>query len=256
MRRSALLPSAPATLAALALVSSSAPASALDLGATLQGLLGILGGNTLEDVTEVTEGLVGPGGVIEAIEVEVNLQAAAIADLDVDIGDLRGSLTLVEGDVASLVSITGDHEIRIAALDDTVAGHGLTLATHTTEIAALQQVSLATTATLATHQTRLDDIDSRLNDGLATLGAGLSAVNGRVDRANEGVAMAMALKSPYVPADKTFALSGGWGTFEGEHAFGLAGAVRATEYLQLDGGVAFGAGHATVGGRLGATVAW
>jgi hypothetical protein len=68
--------------------------------------------------------------------------------------------------------------------------------------------------------------------------------------------MAMALSSPYVPEDKTFAISGGWGTFEGKNAFGLSGAMRATEYLQFDAGVAYGASTASVGGRMGATLAW
>ncbi len=241
--------------AALSLLGA-APAHAIDLGGTLSALLGVLGGNTLEDVADVTAQLIGPGGVLETIETEINLQAAAIVDLDIGLGDLRGSLDLVEADVANLVTITGNHTTQIAVLDETVAGHGVTLGIHGGQIAVLQAASVTTAATLIDHGARLDSLDTRLNDGLASVSAGLSAVNARVDRANEGVAMAMALKSPYVPSDKTFALSGGWGTFEGENAFGISGAVRASDYLQFDAGVAFGAGHSTVGGRVGATLAW
>ncbi len=251
---------APTVAVATMIALAPRPAHALDLSGLIGPLVGLLIAGEVEDVLD---GLIASGGVIATIETEINIQGDAIADLGIDIGDLRGSLDAVEIDVANLVTVTGNlsaavdgQQISIDALTETTATHSTTLATHTGQIASLQTAATTTAATLLDHGQRLDTLDARMNDGFAALSAGIDRVNQRVDVAHEGVAMAMALSSPYVPQDKTFALSGGWGTFEGKNAFGLSGAVRATEYLQFDAGVAYGASSASVGGRMGATLAW
>jgi hypothetical protein len=251
---------APTLALATMMALAPRPAHALDLSSLIGPLIGLLSTN---DVEGVLDGLIAPDGVIAAIEAEINLQADLIDDLDIDIVDLRGSLDTVEIGVANLVTVTGDltasvegHQIAIDALTQTTTTHATTLVTHTDQIASLQTAATTTAATLLDHGQRLDSLDARMSDGFAALASGIDRVNQRVDVAHEGVAMAMALSSPYVPEDKTFAISGGWGTFEGKNAFGLSGAVRATEYLQFDAGVAYGASTASVGGRMGATLAW
>lgn len=251
---------APTLALATMMALAPRPAHALDLSGLIGPLIGLLSTN---DVEGVLDGLIAPDGVIAAIEAEINLQADLIDDLDIDIVDLRGSLDTVEIGVANLVTVMGDmtasvegHQIAIDALTQTTTTHATTLVTHTDQIASLQTAATTTAATLLDHGQRLDSLDARMSDGFAALASGIDRVNQRVDVAHEGVAMAMALSSPYVPEDKTFALSGGWGTFEGKNAFGLSGAVRATEYLQFDAGVAYGASTASVGGRMGATLAW
>lgn len=251
---------APTLALATMMALAPRPAHALDLSGLIGPLIGLLSTN---DVEGVLDGLIAPDGVIAAIEAEINIQADLIDDLDIDIVDLRGSLDTVEIGVANLVTVTGDltasvngHQIAIDALTQTTTTHATTLVTHTDQIASLQTAATTTAATLLDHGQRLDSLDARMSDGFAALASGIDRVNQRVDVAHEGVAMAMALSSPYVPEDKTFALSGGWGTFEGKNAFGLSGAVRATEYLQFDAGVAYGASTASVGGRMGATLAW
>lgn len=251
---------APTLALATMMALAPRPAHALDLSGLIGPLIGLLSTN---DVEGVLDGLIAPDGVIAAIEAEINIQADLINEIDVDIVDLRGSLDAVEIDVANLVTVTGDltasvdgHHIAIDALTQTTTTHATTLVTHTDQIASLQTAATTTAATLLDHGQRLDSLDARMSDGFAALASGIDRVNQRVDVAHEGVAMAMALSSPYVPEDKTFAISGGWGTFEGKNAFGLSGAVRATEYLQFDAGVAYGASTASVGGRMGATLAW
>lgn len=251
---------APTLVLATMMALAPKPAHALDLSGLIGPLVGLLSTN---DVEGVLDGLIGPTGVIATIETEINIQADLINEIDVDIVDLRGSLDAVEIDVANLVTVTGDltasvdgQQVSIDALTQTTANHSTTLVTHTDQIVTLQTAATTTAATLLDHGQRLDTLDARMSDGFAALASGIDRVNQRVDVANEGVAMAMALSSPYVPEDKTFALSGGWGTFEGKNAFGLSGAVRATEYLQFDAGVAYGASTSSVGGRMGATLAW
>ncbi len=249
------------TLALAAMMAlAPRPAHALDLSGLIGPLIDLL---STSDVELVLDGLIAPDGVIEAIEAEINIQGNLINDIAIDISDLRGSLDTVEIDVANLLTVTGDltasvdgQQVAIDELMQTSATHSTTLVTHTDQIASLQTAATTTAATLLEHGQRLDSLDTRMSDGFAALASGIDRVNQRVDVAHEGVAMAMALSSPYVPEDKTFAISGGWGTFEGKNAFGLSGAVRATEYLQFDAGVTYGASTASVGGRMGATLAW
>ena len=72
----------------------------------------------------------------------------------------------------------------------------------------------------------------------------------------EGIAMAMALDAPYVPADKQFAVSGGIGSFEGNQAVAISMGYRFNANTQMDAGITYGASNKQVGGRVGITYAW
>jgi hypothetical protein len=72
----------------------------------------------------------------------------------------------------------------------------------------------------------------------------------------EGIAMAMALDAPYVAPGMTFAMSGGYGNFEGSSAVALSGAFRVSPNVQFDAGLGYGVSHNNLGGRVGVTVSW
>jgi trimeric autotransporter adhesin len=59
-----------------------------------------------------------------------------------------------------------------------------------------------------------------------------------------------------LPNSKTFALSGGWGTFEGSNALGFGAIGRVSDKVYLTGGVGMGLNNSTVGGRAGFLFAW
>jgi hypothetical protein len=103
-------------------------------------------------------------------------------------------------------------------------------------------------------------VTSDANGNLATDGgATFSQIQENRDAIEEnrgGIALAMAMNSPYVPVDQRFALSIGAGYFEGEEATALSGAIRATETLQFEFGVGSGKSNSTVGGRVGMTASW
>ncbi len=68
--------------------------------------------------------------------------------------------------------------------------------------------------------------------------------------------MAMALDAPYVAPGMTFAMSGGYGNFEGSSAVALSGGLRVSPNVQLDAGLGYGVSHGNLGGRVGVTLSW
>ena len=77
-----------------------------------------------------------------------------------------------------------------------------------------------------------------------------------VDKAYEGTAIALAMAGAVLPADKNFAVSINWGTFEGENGFAGTAAARINDNLSINAGLGVGASEGTVGGRAGLTYAW
>ena len=54
----------------------------------------------------------------------------------------------------------------------------------------------------------------------------------------------------------TFAMSGGYGNFEGSSAVALSGGLRVSPNVQLNAGLGYGVSHNNMGGRVGVTVSW
>lgn len=289
----------PPVVALLAIVLASqtsfASAQALDLGGLLGGLRGAVGtltpSSTVADrvtiLQDVTNGLIGPTGVLSTVEAAVdvqanllNLQANNLVTLRSDLTLLRTSSDNVSVDLSDLRTTVTRHETRLdeqsntlnvqadllAALDVRQSEQGRRVAT--LETASRQQSTAIDRLTVSdqAQDARLLDHDQRialqeqstngLYEGMSQLSGQISQVDRKADVATEGVAMALALKSPAVADDKTFAVSGGWGTFEGHNAFAVSGAVRANAALQFDAGVAVGTQNSSVGGRAGATISW
>jgi hypothetical protein len=274
---------------------ATAQAQTLDLGSVLGGLRGtvatLLPSTSAADratvLQGVTESLIGTGGVLSNVETAVNAQANL---LTLQTGDLR----LLSSDVALIRTSTQNTATDIADLRTTVTTHETRLNDQSTQIdvqadllaeldarqidqgrrvsvveaqserqtGEINRLSLndrAQDARIATYDRRIgqqEQATAALADGVTYLSQRVESVARTADVATEGVAMALALKSPAVADDKTFALSGGWGTFEGRHAFAVSGAVRANSALQFDAGVAVGAENSSVGGRAGATISW
>lgn len=78
----------------------------------------------------------------------------------------------------------------------------------------------------------------------------------QVQQANEGVALSLALPNATVDPGKTFGAAVNVGAYGGEAALGLAGAIKATEGLTLNGAVGIGLGGGNVGGRAGINFSW
>ena len=86
---------------------------------------------------------------------------------------------------------------------------------------------------------------------------GLTADNrAAIDRANEGVAMALAMETPALPAGTSFALSGGVGYFEDQGAGTMAISARVSDNASVSAGIGVGFDSGEVGARGGFQVAW
>ena len=81
-------------------------------------------------------------------------------------------------------------------------------------------------------------------------------IDDRIDRANEGVAMGLAMESPMLPAGTSFALSGGVGYFADEGAGTAAFSARVGNNAAVSAGVGVGFGSGEVGARGGFQIAW
>ena len=90
---------------------------------------------------------------------------------------------------------------------------------------------------------------------LVALNSRIDNVSGRADKALAGVAMAFAMAGvPTLLQSETFAMSGNWGTFEGENGLAMNAALRLAKNVQLNGGVAWGLDQDIAGGRVGVRV--
>ena len=85
----------------------------------------------------------------------------------------------------------------------------------------------------------------------------LADVNRRdIDRANEGVAMALAMESPSLPAGATFAVGGGFGYYNHRTAGTASFTARIGTMSSFSAGVGIGFNSGEVGARAGFQHAW
>jgi hypothetical protein len=90
---------------------------------------------------------------------------------------------------------------------------------------------------------------------LANINSQLQNQSAKIQKLNEGVAMAFAMAGvPTVLPNETVAFTGNWGNFEGANGFSAAGAVKIAPNVQLNGGVAAGTGGSSFGSRVGVRV--
>ena len=99
-------------------------------------------------------------------------------------------------------------------------------------------------------------VDYSMGSVLSDIGSDLRDTMDRTRTNRDGVAMAMALDTPYVPDTKQFAMSGGIGFFEGSQALAVSGAYRIDGNTQVDAGFAYGFDSESLGGRVGVTYSW
>lgn len=163
----------------------------------------------------------------------------------VDLTPLTNRVTTVEGDVATVKADVGQ---LVTAQQQTAT----TVGQHTTQIASLQSSMDAIKAQVASLGAPLLAVQGQLDKLFASTEANRVAIG----RANEGVALALAMESPAVPSDAKFALSLGIGTWEGRSSIGGALALRLSDRAVFSAGGGAGMRSGKVGGRAGVQFAW
>jgi hypothetical protein len=85
----------------------------------------------------------------------------------------------------------------------------------------------------------------------------LASINRReIQKANEGVAMALAMDTPAIPSGAHFAVSGGVGYYNNREAATAAFSARIGEMSSFSAGVGVGFNSGEVGARAGFQAAW
>ncbi|MGD9740482.1 MAG: hypothetical protein AB7O56_08715 [Bauldia sp.] len=79
--------------------------------------------------------------------------------------------------------------------------------------------------------------------GLTELAARAAAFEEAARAALGGVAMNLAMPTPMLPSDQRFAFGVNWGTYEGQHAVGLTGALAVGNTAALTAGAGMGFGQ-------------
>jgi hypothetical protein len=181
--------------------------------------------------------------------------AATTAANQVALGGAGSSVRV--GDIAASTAAQQASSVGVATVDaNGVLGRNTTLipqvntlqttvASQGTAITALQ----ATQASQGTAITALQGQTATLFD--------LNEINRRgIRKANEGVAMALAMETPGIPSGANFAVSGGIGYFDERAAATAAFSARVGEMSQVSAGVGVGFDSGEVGARAGFQVAW
>jgi autotransporter adhesin len=175
------------------------------------------------------------------------------------------AVAIGQGAVAS-----ADGQIAVGGTDSTVRMSGLTSA----RSQSLQSgpIGLVTTdqsgnlaADFSFMETQAENVRDILSNR-AAISANLAAIQANAQgvmanaegiRANEGgIAAALALDTAYVPLGQTFAVSGGFGFYEGENAIAGSAAFRMNKRFQFNAGLASGLNRGGTGGRAGFQASW
>ena len=99
-------------------------------------------------------------------------------------------------------------------------------------------------------------VDRGLFNQINGLSNELQSVRADVDINRAGIAMAMALQTPWVPDTKRYAMNFSTGFYRGKQAGALSLAARLNDMVQVNGGLAMSFNNRDVGGRVGVTLNW
>ena len=95
------------------------------------------------------------------------------------------------------------------------------------------------------------------NQKVASIGSDINKAFKAIDKANGGVAMAMAMGGLTMPDNKTFAINASMGFFENRRqAFAIQAAAHVDSNWIINGAIGFSEEDSNIGGRVGITAAW
>ena len=196
------------------------------------------------------------------------------------LAEVAGAVQLGLARLAAAVAIgngaraVNDGQVVIAGLDTSTASQtGTVFAVTTDSNGTLGRSALATTASVAAANTAiaantaaigtananiasLQALTSNQTAQINTLFGQTAELRDAVDRASEGVAMALAMESPALPAGTNFGLSGGVGYYDDQTAGTLALSARVGTNASVGAGIGVGFDSGEVGARGGFQIAW
>lgn len=154
--------------------------------------------------------------------------------------------------IGSNTTNIGANSTAIVANTTNIGTNTAALGTNTTNIGANTAAIGGNTTNIGANRSSI----TALETDLGTLQSSFGNLQETAQANTEGVAMAMAISGGILPDDKSFAISGNLGFFEGESALAVSGSARVSDNLQINAGLGIGLGQNTTGGRVGFTLAW
>ncbi len=244
--------------------------------ATLNGGLNVTGGTTTDTLNvtgaTTTNGITNTGNVTtDSLTVNNNATVGGTLDVTGKISG-NGGLAILGGTTTDTLTVTGataTHGINNSG-DINNNGDIKTTTLHTTGSATIGgQAFLTGGATVSNNLTVAPGTDVSMGNNavhdvgtpvFATDATNKAYVDKGLNKAYEGTAIALAISQPVFLPGQTFAMRAGWGTYEGQNAFGasVAGVIARGTFgygstVALDGGIGMGE-HSGVAGKAGLTV--
>jgi hypothetical protein len=176
----------------------------------------------------------------------VNDGQVVIAGLDTSTASQTGTVFAVTTDSNGTLGRSA------LATTASVAAANASIAANTASIGANSAAITTANANIASLQTLTSNQTAQIN----TLFGQTAELRDAVDRANEGVAMALAMESPMLPAGTNFGLSGGVGYYDDQAAGTLAVSARVGTNMSVGAGLGVGFDSGEVGARGGFQIAW
>ncbi|TSB02234.1 hypothetical protein FOM92_14090 [Sphingorhabdus contaminans] len=190
-----------------------------------------VGANTLVDIAHVNSTAIGTGAKTSRADQLVLGRAAGVSGNGTP---FKGTSVTIADIAASTAAQSGPTDVMTVDASGTIGRDPSIRAS----IASLNTLTAKHTADIAT-LFDLNDENRR-----------------QIGKANEGVAMGLAMETPALPADAKFGLSGGVGYYNNASAASMAATARVSEKATISAGLGVGFETGEVGARGGFQVVW
>nr|WP_283938340.1 YadA-like family protein [Sphingomonas brevis] len=200
----------------------------------------------------------------------VALGADSIADQanTVSVGSVGGERRIVNV-AAGTADTDAVNMSQLKTATQAMAAQGSQIASNTAQLAANKSAIATQDRQISTLQTVTGDHESRIS-ALEQLGSSFDLLGGRLDsielrnlqqdkgirRANEGVAMAMAMDTPVLLPGERIAVTGGLGYWNDRVAGAAAMGFRVTDHASMSVGVGIAPKSGKAGGKVGFRMGW
>ncbi len=143
------------------------------------------------------------------------------------------------------IAIGGAGQLQASTASQTGSTNIVTTDANGTLGTSVSVTSLATVNQLANTNMQVSDLRSQYN-----------RQEERLDEAEDGIAMALALETPVIPSGKRYAMTIGTGYYNGGSALSTSFASRLSDTMSISAGAGVGLDTGKVGARGGVTFAW
>jgi hypothetical protein len=195
------------------------------------------------------------GGVLQNT---VTVQGGQIAGLQGDVSGLQTTVSTHTGQISDLQNRATTDEADIAANTTAIHQTNTRLNSFNGTGGTVEDWASGVDSTLTNYGNRITTAEGKITNLYSLYGAQqgqINNLNGRMDKAYAGIAMATAFESPQVDPGKRFGISLNWGEFEGVSAFSTSAKLRFNDNWAATGGAAVSQSGQTAA-KIGIQTQW